>query len=133
MKRALKLLEDLGCDPDCELSISFVDEGEMARLNERYRGKKGPTNVLSFSQLEGADPVANAGMLGDVVICEERMRGDADALGYTYDEMTTYLLIHGVLHLLGHTHDQPSDSEAMSAKVEEFFHRFFPANSVPEP
>jgi len=97
----------------------------MAELNLKYRGREGPTNVLSFSQLEGsASPQKN--LLGDVVICADRAVDDAVELGYTEDQMVLYLLIHGILHLLGHSHDFSEDEKAMSARVEEIFRGFYP-------
>ena len=55
-KKTEKILGDLGCEPDAIISISLVDSVEMAELNLKYRGREGPTNVLSFSQLEGESP-----------------------------------------------------------------------------
>jgi probable rRNA maturation factor len=126
-RKTARVLEDLGCDPDSIISITLVDAGAMAELNLKYRGREGPTNVLSFSQLEGdAPPQKN--LLGDVVICADRAADDAVELGYTEDQMVLYLLIHGILHLLGHTHEYPDDAQAMSARVEEIFLKFFPQN-----
>ncbi len=99
----------------------IVDKDEMAFLNEHYRGKQGPTNVLSFSQLEGPGLNPQPGLLGDVVICADRAEDDAKELDYTTDEMLLYLLIHGILHLVGFTHDAPDDAETMAAKVDEMF------------
>lgn len=93
----------------------------MAELNFKYRGKEGPTNVLSFSQIEGDHPGAHPGLLGDVVICTDRAADDAVDLGYSEDEMVLYLLIHGILHLVGYDHAVPLEAEAMEAKVERIF------------
>lgn len=93
----------------------------MADLNFKYRGKEGPTNVLSFSQIEGDRPGAQPDLLGDVVICTDRAADDAKELGYSEDEMVLYLLIHGILHLVGFDHAVPPEAEAMEAKVERIF------------
>ncbi len=100
-----------------------MDKDEMAALNLRYRGKEGATNVLSFSQIEGEDPNPQPGLLGDVVICADRAEQDARELDYTTDEMLLYLLIHGILHLVGFSHDAPADADTMAAKVDEIFLR----------
>ena len=126
MTKAQRLLEDLGCDPSAVLSISLVDAAEMAELNSRFRGREGVTNVLSFSQSEGEEAVPETSLLGDVVICTDRAVQDAEELGYTDDEMVIYLLIHGVLHLIGLAHDQPEDAVEMESRVERTFQRFFP-------
>lgn len=93
----------------------------MAALNFKYRGKEGPTNVLSFSQTEGEHPGAQPDLLGDVVICADRAADDAAELGYSNDEMVLYLLIHGILHLIGYDHEASPEAEAMEAKVERIF------------
>jgi probable rRNA maturation factor len=98
----------------------------MARLNLEYRGKDYPTNVLSFAQAEGERMAAHGHVLGDVVICTDRAADDAKQLGYTEDEMVTYLLIHGILHLVGYVHDLPQDAETMHAQVNRIFDGFYP-------
>jgi probable rRNA maturation factor len=111
----------LGFDEGTILSVSVVDSDEMTDLNRRYRNKDGPTNVLSFSQLEGEPVGTETGLLGDVVICADVAQRDAETLGYTLNEMMLYLLIHGVLHLTGHSHDDPDRAIAMQARVDELF------------
>jgi probable rRNA maturation factor len=126
-KKAERILEGLDCDPTTVLSVLFVNAEEMAELNFKYRGKEGPTNVLSFSQLEGDLPVGQRRLLGDVVICTDRAADDAAELGYTEEEMLTYLLIHGILHLVGYVHDEPQDAATMQERVDEIFLGFYPA------
>ncbi len=104
----------------------FVDAAEMAELNYKYRGKEGPTNVLSFSQIEG-ERVGAENILGDVVICTDKAVEDGDDLGYSVDEMILYLLIHGILHLSGYIHEQPTDEAKMTALVESIFQKFYPS------
>jgi probable rRNA maturation factor len=65
--RAVRLLRELG-RPKAELSIALVDDAEIAELNARYRGVEGATDVLSFSQLEGAHAERRGDLLGDVVV-----------------------------------------------------------------
>ncbi|MBI5572831.1 MAG: rRNA maturation RNase YbeY [Desulfomonile tiedjei] len=125
-KKAERILEDLGCDTTTALSVMLVDATEMAELNRVYRGKEGPTNVLSFSQLEGADLQQHPNLLGDVVICTDRAADDAAELGYTEEEMLLYLLIHGILHLLGHVHDEPMEAATMQQRVDAIFADFYP-------
>jgi probable rRNA maturation factor len=102
----------------------LVDADEMSGLNYKYRGKKEPTNVLSFSQAEGPHVVPQPDLLGDVVICTDRAADDAPQLGYTDSEMILYLLIHGILHLAGYDHSQPLEAEEMQAEVDRIFQGF---------
>ncbi len=99
-----------------ELSVLLVDDTAIAQLNAAYRGRPQPTDVLSFSQLEGATPTGAARaagdglLLGDVVISAETARRQARSRGRPLGEEIAALLIHGVLHLLGYDHER--DREA---------------------
>jgi probable rRNA maturation factor len=124
-RKTERILERLGRSSDTTISISIVEAESMAELNRTYRGKEGPTNVLSFSQAEGEGGAFQPALLGDVVICADRVVSDAEELGYTRDEMLLYVLIHGVLHLVGYAHDTPPDAEAMAAEVEDIFREFY--------
>jgi len=108
------------------IAVSLVAAEEMAGLNSAYRGKEGPTNVLSFSQREGESRTVQPELLGDVVICTDRAAADAAELGYSEPEMITYLLIHGILHLHGLDHAEPLDAQAMQEEVNRIFGRFYP-------
>jgi probable rRNA maturation factor len=99
----------------------------MAELNARFRGKAGPTNVLSFSQLEGESiSLPNGNLLGDVVICTDVAASDAERLGYSLEEMMVYLLIHGILHIVGYSHDSATQLSSMESEVERIFQKIFP-------
>jgi len=103
---------------NCELSIALVDLDEMTELNGEYRGKDGPTDVLSF---ECDDPCAVASadqpvMLGDVIIAPEVAIAQAKEYGHTVEEELNLLLVHGILHLLGYDHIEDADAEAMQAR-----------------
>ncbi len=123
-KKTAQILEGLGCSPSAILSLVLVDANEMTDLNYEYRGKKEPTNVLSFSQTEGPHVAPQPDLLGDVVICTDRATDDAARLGYTESEMILYLLIHGILHLAGYDHSQPLEADVMQAEVDRIFQEF---------
>ena len=123
-KKTERILEGLGCSASSILSIALVENTEMAELNFAYRGKEGPTNVLSFSQAEGEAP-AHRDLLGDVVISADRAADDAAQLNYTNDEMVLYLLIHGILHLVGYEHGDPAEALTMEQKLEKIFQQFY--------
>ncbi len=101
-----------------ELSIAVVDIAEMTSLNTSYRGKEGPTDVLSF---ECDDPCTVVGpdesvTLGDVVIAPEVAEVQAVEYGHTVEEELNLLLVHGVLHLLGYDHESDEDATVMQAR-----------------
>jgi probable rRNA maturation factor len=125
-KKTEQILKGLDCKESAVLSIVLVDSAEMADLNYKYRGKEGPTNVLSFSQREGERLGAHQDLLGDVVICTDRCADDALDLGYSNEEMLLYLLIHGILHLHGFDHGQPEEAAAMADHVERIFQELYP-------
>ncbi len=94
-----------------ELSIRIVDEAEMTALNQRYRGKSGPTNVLSFP-FEAAAEV-DTGLLGDIVICAPVVAEEARAQDKPLHAHWAHMVIHGVLHLLGYDHHHEQEAEEM--------------------
>lgn len=100
-----------------ELSIALVDDEDIALLNARWRDRSGPTDVLSFSLLEGEHGDHRGELLGDVVISVPTAARQARARHRALDEEVSRLLIHGVLHLLGHDHEQ--DEEARRMRAEE--------------
>lgn len=119
LERAASLVLDAIGRADAELAVSLVDDDAIRDLNLRYRGKDGPTDVLSFAQSEG-EPLACAepDSLGDVVISVETARRQAEQGGWTLDEELHRLLIHGVLHLVGHDHER-GGAEARRMQAEE--------------
>jgi probable rRNA maturation factor len=102
--------------PGAELSVSFVTRDEMAELHERFTGQAGPTDVLSFplDEEEGEDGVR---LVGDVVIAP------AVAAANNPDDPAAelrLLMVHGILHLLGHDHAGDEDKAEMWARQERY-------------
>jgi probable rRNA maturation factor len=112
--RARTLLQVLG-HGESELSVSLVGDEEMAGLNQRFRAEAGPTDVLSFSLLEGDYTQFHGGLLGEVVIDVEFAARQASEIGHRLDDEMTRLLIHGTLHLLGYDHGEEEEARAMEA------------------
>ena len=112
--------EDLD-DERLSLSVSFVSADEIRSLNREYRGKDAVTDVLSFPQfdpydyLQDWDEVA----LGDVVICEERARQQAEEFGHSYERELIYLFVHSCFHLLGYDHETEEEKRVMREKEEK--------------
>ena len=104
-----------------EVSVAFVDDEAMAELNLNYRGKVGPTDVLSFALEEGEEfivPDDAPLMLGDIIISAERAKAQAEEYGHALEREIVYLLVHGLLHLAGFDHDNENEGD-MNALNEE--------------
>lgn len=99
-----------------ELSIALVDDASIAELNGQYRDKPRPTDVLSFSLVEGDFADHRGGMLGDVVISVETAADQAKERHRGLDETVARLLVHGVLHLIGHDHEDDDEAREMQAE-----------------
>jgi probable rRNA maturation factor len=97
-----------------EVSIRIVDEAESAELNETYRHKAGPTNVLSFP-FEVPEGVPND-LLGDLVICAAVVEREAREQGKAPLAHWAHMVVHGMLHLQGYDHIEDSEAEAMEAE-----------------
>ena len=97
--------------PQSEMTIRLVDEAESAELNSQYRGKAGPTNVLSFPADLPAE--LDIPLLGDLVICKQVVEREASAQGKALDHHWAHMVIHGTLHLLGYDHINDAEAEQM--------------------
>lgn len=98
-------LAALAGDPR-DLCVRLVDEAEGLELNGRYRRRAKATNVLSF-------PAHEKDILGDIAICAPVVRREALAQSKSLADHYAHLVVHGVLHLLGRDHENPSEAEAM--------------------
>ena len=94
-----------------EVVINIVDAEQSATLNETFRGKKGPTNVLAFTY----DPIPGIAeeSLGDLAICAEIMKHEANEQEIPLTAHWAHLTIHGILHLMGYDHITESDAAIM--------------------
>ena len=100
-----------------ELSLSFVTEDEIAGLHERYLHEAGPTDVLSFPLDEDDVDEHGVRVLGDVVIAPSVAARNNPR---DRDAELRLLVVHGILHLLGHDHDEDEERAAMWAKQERY-------------
>jgi probable rRNA maturation factor len=119
---------------EAEVSIAFVSDREIAKWNESYRRKKGPTDVLSFpartlrrvpnhqrtKSLATARARSGVGFLGDVAIAPETARRYANRNGRSAEAEIRILMLHGVLHLMGYDHE--SDQGQMN-RIEQKLRR----------
>jgi probable rRNA maturation factor len=93
-----------------------VDDDEIRTLNADYRGQRRATDVLSFSLLEGDHGEHRGRLLGDVVISVDTAARQARRRHRSLDETVAKLLIHGLLHVVGHDHARPEEARAMRAE-----------------
>lgn len=100
-----------------EVSVTLTDDATIAGLNAQWRGKAGPTDVLSFPATEPgvAWPSSGPLLLGDVVIALESAANDAAALDRPLADHLTHLVVHGLLHLVHHDHQTADQAQAMEA------------------
>lgn len=105
--------------PDGELSILLTDDAGIESINREYFNRPRPTNVISFSMVEGefSDVNPEASMLGDIVVSVETAVREAREAGIPEWERIAELLVHGLLHIVGYDHEAPdADSAAMEAR-----------------
>lgn len=115
-------LESQGITGPIELSVVVTNDARIQELNREYRGKDYPTDVLSFSQIEGPDgfplPSDAPRPLGDIVISYDRVRAQAGEYGHSQQRELAYLTVHGLLHLIGFDHEAEQDRQRMRAAEE---------------
>ena len=99
---------------DVELTVRIVGVEEIAELNERYRHKTGPTNILSFPF--EAPPGVELNLLGDLVIAAPVVASEAQEQQKTETAHWAHMVVHGTLHLLGYDHQDPVAAEDMEAR-----------------
>ena len=113
------VLSRLHIDPASEVGISLVDVERMSRLHQEWMGEPGPTDVLSFPMDEmtpgSQDRPSGPGILGDVVICPQIAATDAASAGRDEEGQIQFLMVHGLLHLLGFDHATDEDRNRMFA------------------
>jgi len=97
---------------ESELTIVLTDDARLHQLNREYLGVDAPTDVLSFPASE-TDPETGVQYLGDILISIPRAQVQADAAGHALESEVQLLVVHGVLHLLGHDHAEPEEKARM--------------------
>lgn len=103
--------------PRAELSVLLADDATVHELNRSYRHKDRPTDVLSFAQREGEGGDPSGDVLGDVVISLDTAERQARERRRPLDAEVTFLLAHGVLHLLGWDHRDDAEEREMNART----------------
>lgn len=103
--------------PNADLTIVLTVDARLQQLNREYLGIDAPTDVLSFpaSESDGSetDPETGSPYLGDILISIPRAKAQAKAAGHALESEVQLLVVHGVLHLLGHDHAEPKEQKKM--------------------
>jgi probable rRNA maturation factor len=97
----------------------IVDDAEIREINRDYLGRDKATNVISFAMQEGEGTGVQPGLLGDVVISAETAARDAAEADLPFERELYFLLLHGILHLLGYDHERGTEAEARRMEVRE--------------
>lgn len=115
-------LDKLGMHPDCELSISLVEESEMSSLHMQWMNEQGATDVLSFpmDEMKPNSAALGPGVLGDIVLCPSYAKAQAEKAGHSLQEELELLTVHGVLHLLGFDHRESEEERVMFSMQDEY-------------
>ncbi len=121
-RACIAVLREEKFEGDSEVSVSFVDNEEIRKLNKEFRNIDSATDVLSFPLGENGvydvNPDTGAKLLGDVVISMERAQKQAMEYGHSFEREVCYLTVHSMLHLLGYDHMEPQEKAEMRAKEE---------------
>jgi len=105
-------LEYQGVSTDTDLSILVDNDSRIQQLNQEFIGIDAPTDVLAFPAGH-LDPDTGRVYLGDVIISFPQAKNQADQAGHSLSAEVNMLVVHGVLHLLGHDHDEPEGKSEM--------------------
>jgi probable rRNA maturation factor len=114
-------LDCLNVDGTAELSVLLITADHMRRLNARFAGEDRPTDVLAFPMMEEDD---GSLMLGDVVVCPEVARTNAQDRRESLERELEILLVHGTLHLLGYDHQGAEDKAKMDERLAQVISSF---------
>lgn len=104
--RNQKLLKSKG------ITLVFLDSAQMKKINKQFRGKNKPTDVLSFAPVE-------PGSLGELLFCLDVLKKQAKEHGHSLEHEFLYMLIHGVLHLLGYDHELSAKEEKLMFRIQD--------------
>lgn len=101
------------------VSLHVIGDKKMTELNFQHRGKRKPTDVLSFATQEGESPISSDDW-GDIFICLPQVKRQAKEYGISWKEEFYRMTVHGLLHLLGYDHMEAKDAKKMFALQEKF-------------
>ncbi len=124
LKRVAQIVLKSENKEEIGLSIVFIGQGKMRKLNKQYRGKNRVTDVLAFSQKLKTKFIKPLGVkegLGEVVICLREVKKNAKKYNSRFERELGRVLIHGILHLLGYDHEKSEIEAKKMAEREEYY------------
>jgi probable rRNA maturation factor len=119
-RRCRRVLKEAGCPGDTLLSVSLVDPRTIASLNRRYLGREGPTDVMAFPL---GDDTPDGFLLGEVVVCPYVVGERREDYDVESGMELEYVVLHGLLHLLGYEDESEKGAEEMHRKQLELMRR----------
>ena len=123
---------DQGVPDAMEVSVLLIERDAIAQLNRHHMGKSGPTDVLAFPMdLPGETRAGEPAILGDVVVCPEVAATQAPANGNDTAAEMELLVVHGLLHLLGHDHAEPGERTRMFSLTDRLLADFRATDGAP--
>lgn len=114
-------------EEEAELSVTFVDKEEIQEINKMYRDKDEITDVISFALEEDEPEITGLDMprvLGDIIICTDVAKEQADNYGHSFERELGFLALHGFLHLLGYDHMNEQDEKEMFGRQEQILNAY---------
>lgn len=115
-KLGMKILKEAEIHNNEIVNCIFTDNKYIKQLNEKYRRKDAPTDVLSFSFIEGEDSEYRKELFGDIYISIEMAKDNAKQYGQNFFDEVKLLFVHGMLHLLGYDDENDTDKKIMKEK-----------------
>lgn len=124
---SLLLQKQENIEEEAELSVTFVDKEEIQEINKMYRDKDKVTDVISFALEEDEPEITGLDMprvLGDIIICTDVAKEQADNYGHSFERELGFLALHGFLHLLGYDHMNEQDEKEMFGRQEQILNAY---------
>lgn len=122
VQAAAALAQIHGLEQAVEVSITLAGDEEIQEINRDYRGIDKVTDVISFALEEGDEPEIVGGpavrLLGEIIVCLPQATRQAEEYGHSFERELAYLVVHGLLHLLGYDHIKAADRKKMRAEEE---------------
>ena len=129
MRKAISLAlkyKNLKTTDPYEVSIIFVDEARIREINNDFRHIDRATDVISFAFSEGEGAKFAPYLLGDIFICTDVVANHAEKYGTTFNEEMVFMVVHGILHLLGFDHHKKKEREEMRNAENVVMKQLFP-------